>query len=102
MQVNKCDRHDEVGLARIMHCGWYKDVVVKSAESHAVKSLLCSSAPVSDKHRRLIIREIVSALEIMQTYCQPRWLDGRLAYIEHWDVQEKISPPEMWDNSGKL
>ena len=42
MQINKSDRHDAVGLARIMQCGWYKEVRVKSVESHTIKSLLCS------------------------------------------------------------
>ena len=29
MQINKSDRNDAVGLARIMQCGWYKEVQVK-------------------------------------------------------------------------
>ena len=31
LQINKSDRNDAVGLARIMQCGWYKEVQVKSA-----------------------------------------------------------------------
>ncbi len=30
LQINKSDRNDAVGLARIMPCGWYKEVQVKS------------------------------------------------------------------------
>ena len=30
MQINKSDRNDAVGLARIMQTGWYKEVQVKS------------------------------------------------------------------------
>ncbi len=30
LQINKSDRNDAVGLARIMQCGWYKEVQVKS------------------------------------------------------------------------
>jgi transposase len=26
MQINKSDRNDAVGIARIMQCGWYKEV----------------------------------------------------------------------------
>ncbi len=44
MQINKSDRNDAVGIARIMQCGWYKEVRVKSSESHAIKALLCSRA----------------------------------------------------------
>jgi len=44
MQINKSDRNDAVGIARIMQCGWFKQVRVKSAESHAVKAVLRSRA----------------------------------------------------------
>jgi len=53
MQINKSDRQDAVGLARIMQCGWYKEVRVKSAESHAIKSLLCSRAMLIKMRRDL-------------------------------------------------
>jgi transposase len=35
MQINKSDRNDAVGIARIMQCGWYKEVRVKGLDSHA-------------------------------------------------------------------
>src|SRR6188768_4079446 len=35
MQINKSDRNDAVGIARIMQCGWYKEVCVKGLDSHA-------------------------------------------------------------------
>jgi transposase len=35
-QINKSDRNDAVGIARIMQCGWYKEVLVKGLDSHAV------------------------------------------------------------------
>src|SRR6476661_8325620 len=44
MQINKSDRNDAVGMARIMQCGWYKEVHVKDLDSHAVKALLVSRA----------------------------------------------------------
>jgi len=44
MQINKSDRNDAVGIARIMQCGWYKEVCVKSLDSHAIKALLVSRA----------------------------------------------------------
>src|SRR5262244_2176550 len=40
MQINKSDRNDAVGIARIMQCGWYKEVRVKDLDSHAVRALL--------------------------------------------------------------
>jgi transposase len=44
MQINKSDRNDAVGIARIMQCGWYKEMRVKDLDSHAVKALLVSRA----------------------------------------------------------
>ena len=35
MQINKSDRNDAFGIARIMQCGWYKEVRVKGLDSHA-------------------------------------------------------------------
>src|SRR6201986_4498365 len=44
MQINKSDRNDAIGIARIMQCGWYKEVCVKDLDSHATKALLVSRA----------------------------------------------------------
>ena len=44
MQINKSDRNDAIGIARIMQCGWFKEVQVKSFDSHAIKALLASRA----------------------------------------------------------
>src|SRR3954462_9349998 len=44
MQINKSDRNDAIGIARIMQCGWYKEVCVKDLDSHVVKALLASRA----------------------------------------------------------
>ena len=42
MQINKSDRNDAVGLARIMQCGWYKEVQVKSVACHEIRAVLNS------------------------------------------------------------
>jgi len=44
MQINKSDRNDAIGIARIMQCGWYREVRVKGLDSHAIKALLVSRA----------------------------------------------------------
>jgi transposase len=44
MQINKSDRNDAAGIARIMQCGWYKEVFVKTPSSHTIKALLSSRA----------------------------------------------------------
>lgn len=40
MQMNKTDRNDALGLAQIMRTGWYRQVIVKSTESHQLRALL--------------------------------------------------------------
>src|ERR1700757_1935590 len=44
LRINKSDRNDAVGIARIMQCGWYKEVRVKDLDRHAIKALLVSRA----------------------------------------------------------
>ncbi len=44
MQINKSDRNDAAGIARIMQTGWYREVRVKDLDSHAIKALLVGRA----------------------------------------------------------
>ncbi len=44
LQINKSDRNDAVGLARIMQTGWYKEVRVKRLACHEVRAVLNSRA----------------------------------------------------------
>ena len=44
MQINKSDRNDAAGIARIMQTGWFKEVHVKDIDSHSVRALLASRA----------------------------------------------------------
>src|SRR5215472_15403992 len=53
MQINKSDRNDAVGIARIMQCGWYKEVRVKDLDSHAIRALLSSRALLVELKRDL-------------------------------------------------
>jgi transposase len=43
-QVNKSDKNDAYGLAQIVKSGWYREVGVKSLDSHAVRSMLGARA----------------------------------------------------------
>jgi transposase len=40
MQVNKTDRNDASGLAQIVRMGWYREVGVKSLDSHATRTMI--------------------------------------------------------------
>src|SRR5262245_66458175 len=53
MQINKGDRNDAFGIARIMQCGWYKEVRVRSLDSHAMRALLESRALLVKMRRDL-------------------------------------------------
>src|SRR5260370_39986485 len=44
MQINKSDRNDAAGIARIMQTGWVKEVRVKGLDNHSVRALLASRA----------------------------------------------------------
>ena len=44
MQINKSDRNDAAGIARIMQTGWFKEGRVQDLHSHTVKALLASRA----------------------------------------------------------
>jgi transposase len=44
MQINKSDRNDAAGIARIMQTGWFKEVRVEDLDSHSVRALLASRA----------------------------------------------------------
>ncbi len=44
MQINKSDRNDAAGIARIMQCGWYKEVLVKRLSCHEIRAVLNSRA----------------------------------------------------------
>ena len=51
MQINKSDRNDAAGIARIMQTGWFKEVRVKDLDSHAVKALLATGVDGQDQAR---------------------------------------------------
>ncbi|MEK9725204.1 MAG: transposase [Rhodospirillaceae bacterium] len=44
LQINKSDRNDAAGLARIMQTGWYKEVRVKRLDCHEIRAVLNSRA----------------------------------------------------------
>ncbi len=53
LQINKSDRNDAVGLARIMQSSWYKQVQVKSLPCHEVRAVLNSRALLVKIRRNL-------------------------------------------------
>jgi transposase len=50
MQINKSDRNDAIGIARLMQTGWFKEVHVE--DNHSVRALLASRAALLVKIKR--------------------------------------------------
>ena len=44
LQIDKSDRNDAFGVARIMQCGWYEEVQVKSVSCHELRAVLNARA----------------------------------------------------------
>ncbi|WP_331298620.1 IS110 family transposase [Methylobacterium oryzae] len=40
LQMNKTDRNDALGLARLVRSGWYRPVAVRSIKTHRLRALL--------------------------------------------------------------
>ena len=71
MQINKSDRNDAAGIARIMQTGWFKEVRVKDLDSHAVKALLASRALLV-KIKRDLENQIRGLLKNLGSRHRPR------------------------------
>jgi transposase len=54
LQVNKTDKNDAQGLAQIVRMGWYREVRVKSIESHRVRALIGVRAQLVGMRTRLV------------------------------------------------
>jgi len=53
LQINKSDRNDAAGIARIMQAGWYKEVKVKRLSCHEIRAVLNSRAQLVKVKRDL-------------------------------------------------
>ena len=47
LSLNKSDRNDAAGIARIMQAGWYKEVKVKRLSCHDIRAVLNSASVIS-------------------------------------------------------
>ena len=58
MQINKSDRNDAIGIARIMQTGWFKEVHVKDIDSHSVRALLVKIKRDLEDHVRGLLENL--------------------------------------------
>ncbi len=78
MQINKSDRNDAAGIARIMQCGWYKEVQVKSVSCHELRAVLNGRAQLVKIKRDLEnqIRGLLKNLGLVIGILHRMWRDG--------------------------
>lgn len=83
MQINKGDRNDAVGIARIMQCGWFKEVRVKALDSHAIRALLSSRAPLVELKRDLEnqIRGLLKSVGLVIGRCKLNMFTARASEL---------------------
>ena len=83
MQINKSDRNDAIGIARIMETGWFKEVHVKDIDSHSVRAPLASRALLVkikrdlENHVRSLLKNLGLVIgrakfNSMSSPCEPR------------------------------
>src|SRR5467141_3067498 len=87
MQINKSDRNDAAGIARIMQTGWFKEVRVKDLDSHSVRALLASRALLVKIKRDLEnqIRGLLKARKAIEQ--QTDDLDRKVLKLARYDAQ---------------
>jgi transposase len=74
MQINKSDRNDAAGIARIMQTGWFKEVRVKDLDSHSVRALLAPHVSIRSGQRAADpCAKMVRAEGVGDEACQAQW-----------------------------
>jgi transposase len=96
MQINKSDRNDAVGIARIMQTGWFKEVRVKDLDSHSVRALLASRALLVKIKRDLEsqIRGLLKTEASLHGYPWPRHRPLPRSWDRRPEPLARLSPAE--------
>ncbi len=96
LQINKSDRNDALGLARIMQAGWYKEVQVKSLRCHEVRAVLNSRALLVKIKRDLgnQIRGVLKNLGLIIGKAQGNVFRRRVEVLvaEHPHLRQAVRP----------
>ncbi len=96
LQINKSDRNDALGLARIMQAGWYKEVQVKSLRCHEVRAVLNSRALLVKIKRDLgnQIRGLLKNLGLIIGKAQGNVFSRRVEVLvaEHPHLRQAVRP----------
>jgi len=54
LQINKTDANDAHGIAQIVRVGWYREIAVKSMDSHAIRAMLVARAQLVTQKVKLM------------------------------------------------
>ncbi len=96
MQINKSDRNDAHGVARIMQCGWYREVRVKSLGSHGVRAVLNSRALLVRIKRDLgnQVRGLLKNVGLVIGKAQGNVFTARVEELvaDHGDLADAVRP----------
>jgi transposase len=54
LQINKTDANDAHGIAQIVRVGWYREIAVKSMDTHAIRAMLVARAQLVTQKVKLM------------------------------------------------
>ena len=76
MQLNKTDANDALGLAQVVRTGWYREVAVKSEQSHRTRGLLAARAKLVSMRKEVTITPLIASLEARRLDISQALLDA--------------------------
>jgi transposase len=89
LQINKTDANDAHGIAQIVRVGWYREIAVKSIDTHATRALLVARAQLVAQKVKLMncIRGLLKTFGIVLAPAKGRRFDAM--------VRERIAENAM-------
>jgi transposase len=90
LQINKTDANDAYGIAQIVRVGWYREIGVKSMDSHAVRAMLVARAQLVTQKVKLMncIRGLLKTFGIVLAAAKGR----RFEAMVRERIAENIMP----------
>jgi transposase len=89
LQINKTEANDALGIAQIVRVGWYREIAVKSMDSHAIRAMLVAGAQLVTQKVKLMncIRGLLKTFGIVLATGKGRRLEAM--------VRERIGEDAM-------
>jgi hypothetical protein len=93
MQINKSDRNDAAGIARIMQTGWFKEVRPMTCRSNAPDPTLNLGVPITGHQGNVRLRSTQSSGTVDEEQLQEipaETHEGNEAYRDEPDISVRI------------